>query len=102
MALLLSLSPAASSRATGMVRAGGFAGWAPDLLLGRDLKGKVFGVVGPGRIGKAVARRARAFGMTVDRLRPLARATRTTPTTRRASRSTSCSAAPTSSRSTFR
>ena len=48
-----------------MVRAGGFAGWSPDLLLGRDLKGKVFGVVGPGRIGKAVARRARAFGMTV-------------------------------------
>jgi glyoxylate reductase len=48
-----------------LVRAGGFAGWAPDLLLGRDLKGKVFGVVGPGRIGKAVARRARAFGMTV-------------------------------------
>jgi len=48
-----------------LVRAGGFAGWAPDLLLGRDLKGKVFGIVGPGRIGKAVARRARAFGMTV-------------------------------------
>ncbi len=48
-----------------LVRAGGFAGWAPDLLLGRDLKGKVFGVVGPGRIGKAVARRAKAFGMTV-------------------------------------
>ncbi|HEY3170195.1 MAG TPA: D-glycerate dehydrogenase [Thermoanaerobaculia bacterium] len=48
-----------------MVRVGGFAGWAPDLLLGRDLKGKVLGIVGPGRIGKAVARRARAFGMTV-------------------------------------
>ena len=48
-----------------LVRAGGFAGWAPDLLLGRDLKGKVFGIVGPGRIGKAVARRARAFGMTL-------------------------------------
>ena len=48
-----------------MVRAGGFAGWAPDLLLGRELKGKVLGIVGPGRIGKAVARRSRAFGMTV-------------------------------------
>lgn len=48
-----------------MVRTGGFAGWSPDLLLGRDLKGKVFGVVGPGRIGKAVALRAKAFGMTV-------------------------------------
>jgi glyoxylate reductase len=48
-----------------MVRTGGFAGWAPGLLLGRDLKGKVFGVVGPGRIGKAVAKRVKAFGMTV-------------------------------------
>ena len=48
-----------------LVRTGGFAGWAPDLLLGRDLKGKVFGIVGPGRIGKAVARRAKAFGMSV-------------------------------------
>jgi glyoxylate reductase len=48
-----------------MVRTGGFAGWAPDLLLGFDLKGKTLGIVGPGRIGRAVARRARAFGMTV-------------------------------------
>ena len=48
-----------------MVRTGRFAGWAPDLLLGRDLKGKVFGIVGPGRIGRAVARRAKAFGMSV-------------------------------------
>jgi glyoxylate reductase len=48
-----------------LVRAGGFAGWAPDLLLGRDLKGKILGIVGPGRIGRAVARRGRAFGMTV-------------------------------------
>jgi glyoxylate reductase len=48
-----------------MVRMGRFAGWAPDLLLGRELKGKVLGIVGPGRIGRAVARRARAFGMTV-------------------------------------
>ena len=48
-----------------LVRAGGYAGWRPDLLLGRDLKGKTLGIVGPGRIGKAVARRARAFGMVV-------------------------------------
>ncbi len=44
---------------------GGFAGWEPDLLLGFDLKGKTLGIVGPGRIGRAVARRARAFGMTL-------------------------------------
>jgi glyoxylate reductase len=48
-----------------LVRSGGFSGWEPDLLLGSDLKGKVFGVLGPGRIGRAVTRRARAFGMTV-------------------------------------
>jgi glyoxylate reductase len=64
MALLLALSRRIVE-GDRMVRAGGFAGWSPDLLLGRELKGKVFGVVGPGRIGKAVARRARAFGMTV-------------------------------------
>jgi glyoxylate reductase len=64
MALLLALSRRVVE-GDRLVRAGGFAGWAPDLLLGRELKGKVFGVVGPGRIGKAVARRARAFGMSV-------------------------------------
>jgi len=64
MALLLALSRRIVE-GDRLVRTGGFAGWAPGLLLGRDLKGKVFGVVGPGRIGKAVARRAKAFGMTV-------------------------------------
>jgi len=48
-----------------LVRTGRFQGWEPQLLLGSDLKGKVFGVLGPGRIGRAVAKRSRAFGMTV-------------------------------------
>jgi glyoxylate reductase len=48
-----------------MVRTGSYAGWRPDLLLGTELKGKVLGVAGPGRIGRAVTRRARSFGMTV-------------------------------------
>jgi len=48
-----------------LVRSGDFSGWQPELLLGSDLKGKTFGVLGPGRIGRAVARRARAFGMTL-------------------------------------
>lgn len=64
MALLLALSRRIIE-GDRMVRAGRFAGWAPDLLLGRDLKNKVFGIVGPGRIGKAVARRAKAFGMSI-------------------------------------
>lgn len=48
-----------------LVRAGGFSGWRPDLLLGRSLKGKLLGIVGPGRIGKATAKRSRAFGMEI-------------------------------------
>jgi glyoxylate reductase len=64
MALLLALARRVVE-GDRIVRAGGYAGWAPDLLLGRDLKGKVFGIVGPGRIGRAVSRRAKAFGMTV-------------------------------------
>jgi len=64
MALLLALTRRVVE-GDRMVRAGLFSGWRPDLLLGTDLKGKLFGVLGPGRIGRAVARRARAFGMTV-------------------------------------
>jgi glyoxylate reductase len=64
MALLLALARRVVE-GDRMVRAGGFAGWMPDLLLGSDLKGKTLGIVGPGRIGRAVTRRARAFGMTV-------------------------------------
>jgi glyoxylate reductase len=48
-----------------LVRAGAFPGWRPDLLLGRDLRGKTLGIVGPGRIGRATARRGKAFGMNV-------------------------------------
>lgn len=48
-----------------MVRRGKFRGWEAGLLLGMDLRGKTLGVVGLGRIGQAVARRAAAFGMRV-------------------------------------
>ncbi|MDH4210143.1 MAG: D-glycerate dehydrogenase [candidate division WOR-3 bacterium] len=47
------------------VRAGRFRGWAPELLLGSDVYGKTLGIVGMGRIGQAVARRAHGFGMAV-------------------------------------
>ena len=47
-------------------RAGKYDGWAPELLLGSDMKGKTLGVLGAGRIGSGVATRAkRAFGMDV-------------------------------------
>ncbi len=48
------------------VRAGTFTGWEPDYLLGMELNGATLGVVGFGRIGQAVARRALGFGMRVE------------------------------------
>ncbi|MFC4600910.1 2-hydroxyacid dehydrogenase [Cohnella hongkongensis] len=48
-----------------LVREGGFRGWHPGLLLGRQLSGKTLGIIGMGRIGTAVARRAAGFGMDV-------------------------------------
>ncbi len=48
-----------------LVRAGRWKGWALDFMLGTELHGKRLGVVGPGRIGRAVAARAEAFGMDV-------------------------------------
>lgn len=47
------------------VRSGSWTGFMPDLMLGVDVYGKTLGIVGFGRIGKAVARRALGFGMTV-------------------------------------
>ena len=48
-----------------LVRAGRWTGWALDFMLGMELYGKQLGIVGLGRIGRAVARRAPAFGMNV-------------------------------------
>jgi glyoxylate reductase len=47
--------------------------WAPEMMLGQDVNGKVLGVVGFGRIGQSMARRASGFGMRViyyDVIRP--------------------------------
>jgi glyoxylate reductase len=47
------------------LRRGDWKGWALDHLLGMELRGKQLGLVGVGRIGRAVAEKAPAFGMTV-------------------------------------
>jgi glyoxylate reductase len=47
------------------VRAGSWKTWGPLLLLGPDVHGATIGIVGFGRIGQAVARRARGFGMEI-------------------------------------
>lgn len=48
-----------------ILRAGKWEGWAPSTLLGHRLNGKTLGIIGMGRIGQAVAHRARAFGLQV-------------------------------------
>jgi glyoxylate reductase len=48
-----------------VVRAGTWGGWALDYMLGMELRGKQLGLVGVGRIGRAVAEKAPTFGMTV-------------------------------------
>lgn len=48
-----------------MVRGGGFKFWAPLNFLGMEVSGKTLGIIGMGRIGRAVARRAAGFGMRV-------------------------------------
>ena len=60
-----------------LVRAGGWKGWGLEFMLGTSLAGKQLGIVGMGRIGRAVAERGRAFGMRMawwqrDPLRPAA------------------------------
>lgn len=47
-----------------LIRRGGWRGWALDFMLGMELRGKQLGLIGRGRIGRAVAAKAGAFGMT--------------------------------------
>lgn len=53
-------------QAEASLRSGGFGGWGFWDYLGGDLSGRLLGIFGMGRIGQAVARRAAAFGMTVQ------------------------------------
>jgi glyoxylate reductase len=48
-----------------VVQGGGFHGWTPTWMMGSRIGGKRLGIVGMGRIGQALARRARAFGLSI-------------------------------------
>ncbi len=48
-----------------LVRSGDWSGWGPTTMLGHRIWGKRLGIVGLGRVGQAVARRARGFGLSI-------------------------------------
>ena len=64
MAMLLAL-PRRLSEGERLVRAGQWQGWGPTSMLGHRIWGKRLGIIGMGRIGQAVARRAKGFGLSV-------------------------------------
>ena len=66
IAMLLLLGAARRAfEAQALLRAGAWIGWRPTQLMGQGFSGKNLGIVGMGRIGLAVAKRARAFGLLV-------------------------------------
>jgi len=64
MALILSTARRLAEGAH-IIPDGQWAGWSPTWMLGRRITGKRLGIVGMGRIGQALARRALAFGMSI-------------------------------------
>ena len=64
MALILAVARRVSEGER-LLREGRWPGWSPTFMLGSRLWGKRLGIVGMGRIGQAVARRARGFGLSV-------------------------------------
>ena len=64
MALILAV-PRRLSEGERLVRANKWDGWGPTLMLGHRIWGKRLGIIGMGRIGQAVAHRARGFGLSV-------------------------------------
>jgi glyoxylate reductase len=64
MALILSTARRLAEGAR-IIPTGEWTGWSPTWMLGRRIAGKRLGIVGMGRIGQALARRARAFGLSI-------------------------------------
>ena len=64
MALILAV-PRRMVEGVKIIEADQFLGWRPTWMMGRRLRGKRLGIIGMGRIGQAVARRARAFGLQI-------------------------------------
>jgi glyoxylate reductase len=64
MALILAV-PRRLAEGVRLIRSGEWQGWGPTSMLGHRIWGKRLGIVGMGRIGSAVARRARGFGLSI-------------------------------------
>jgi glyoxylate reductase len=64
MALILAVSRRIAEGER-LVRSGEWKGWGPTTMLGHRIHGKRLGIVGMGRIGQALARRARGFGLSI-------------------------------------
>ena len=65
MALILAIPRRLIEGAAILNEGRGWAGWSPTWMLGHRIGGKRLGIIGMGRIGQAVARRARAFGLQI-------------------------------------
>ncbi|ALV26776.1 MULTISPECIES: 2-hydroxyacid dehydrogenase [Pannonibacter] len=64
MALILAV-PRRIAEGMKVMEKGEWSGWSPTWMMGRRIWGKRLGIIGMGRIGQAVARRAKAFGMSI-------------------------------------
>ena len=64
-ACLLLAAPRRLGEGERLIRSRNWDGWAPTFMIGHRISGKRLGIIGMGRIGQALARRVRGFGMTV-------------------------------------
>ena len=64
MALILAI-PRRLAEGLALVQSGKWEGWSPTAIMGHRLSGKRLGIIGMGRVGQAVARRAKAFGLQI-------------------------------------